>query len=639
MRALSYEDPNVRPEHKKPDAHCGTRRGNDELGTRRRRKVTMDPLTISTGVLACISISLKVLVGLKQLKANVGVGGGTIGGASIEVLAGDISGLRMVLQRMEEAFQDADEVDEADAPRETGERGAHRRDLRRCLSDGYRVLSDFDLMVLDLNKRVKVHALSRLQSRLASAAARFLLVGQQVRAWKTVFQISLEAMKPALGVEPMLTDEFHRLVARLDMEIQTLEDSTTTGQADAKMVETIAELKRCVVSAMSVFSAPTLTEESRAAEPRATESSLLTNDGAMDWTEDGSADGDRWQTSTPDDYGLESASPKASTTLPMPAEEEAMRPTAPAAPPTLTAPPTPTARSPFHTDSPAEASGYPHISGHTGHRHPLHTSPTHPHWPPGPVIMYMAPVSRNGKDQKEPNTSMSSAFPVQVIFGPPPAPGHPPMTLQHLVTPPRSAGLPSSPATTHSRQSTTSSVPSIPSIVPPQHRSLLPQYHPQDVLLRHKKPPPPQPALRSPPPEVQRKQRPSRTRQLPQPPTQARSPQPPPPKPHRGSELPTAAAAAAKHAGDTSTARKKQLRFMPGINPEEVRRQPDGHRQPSTAAAAAQKRKSPNPNPFTGWKRLLPSSSSGRQNPPLPRRRQKLCFVGDRGCGKTCLLR
>jgi len=149
----------------------------------------MDPFTISTGVLACISISLKVLVGLKQLKANVG--GESIGSASIDVLSADISGLRKVLQSMEDAFQD---TNDEQAVRETGHRGAHWRSLRRCLNDGHWVLSDFDEMLFDLSKKVKVLDPSRMKSRLQSAAARFVLLGQQLQAYKDAFRVSLEVI-------------------------------------------------------------------------------------------------------------------------------------------------------------------------------------------------------------------------------------------------------------------------------------------------------------------------------------------------------------------------------------------------------------------------------------------------------------
>jgi hypothetical protein len=149
----------------------------------------MDPFTISTGVLACISISIKLLVGLKQLKANVG--GGSIGSASIDVLADDISGLRQVLQSMENAFQD---VEDERALGEKGHLGTHWRDLRRCLNDEHGILSDFDEMLFDLNKKVKVLAPSRMKSRLQSAAARFVLVGQQVQAYKGAFRVSLDVL-------------------------------------------------------------------------------------------------------------------------------------------------------------------------------------------------------------------------------------------------------------------------------------------------------------------------------------------------------------------------------------------------------------------------------------------------------------
>lgn len=147
---------------------------------------TMEPFSISTGVLAFISVSVKILVGLKQFKANF-----KEASTSINALISDISGLRRVLQAMEETFQG---IDDEQAVRETGHIGTHWQNLQECLNDGHEALTDFDAMLLELNRSVKVLDETRRKLRIQSSATRIAMFRQQVRAYRDTLQMSLQAI-------------------------------------------------------------------------------------------------------------------------------------------------------------------------------------------------------------------------------------------------------------------------------------------------------------------------------------------------------------------------------------------------------------------------------------------------------------
>lgn len=146
----------------------------------------MDPLTISTAVLAFLSAAIKVCVGLKQLKDEA-----KDAGTVIHALVTDIGGLRRVLQSMEDTFQ---EIDDEQVLKETGHIGSHWQNLNQCLNDGYVTLTEFDEMLLELNKTVKVLDQARRQLRLQSAAARIAQFRQQIQAYKDTLQLSLQTI-------------------------------------------------------------------------------------------------------------------------------------------------------------------------------------------------------------------------------------------------------------------------------------------------------------------------------------------------------------------------------------------------------------------------------------------------------------
>ncbi|RYP90411.1 hypothetical protein DL770_003443 [Monosporascus sp. CRB-9-2] len=218
----------------------------------------MDPLTISTAVLAFLSISIKVCVGLKQLKNEA-----KDAGITINALVTDIGGLRHVLQSMEKTFQD---VDDDQVLKETGHIGSHWQNLNQCLNDGHAALTEFDEMLLELNKSVRVLDQARRQLRLQTAATRITQFRQQVQAYKDTLQLSLQTIilwnsvavqRSTSNIEPNLEaihQEIRRLATNIDVKIQSMQDLMIGSEVN-RTGNTALKLRNCIHSAASVLSA------------------------------------------------------------------------------------------------------------------------------------------------------------------------------------------------------------------------------------------------------------------------------------------------------------------------------------------------------------------------------------------------
>ncbi|KAK4455319.1 hypothetical protein QBC34DRAFT_66989 [Podospora aff. communis PSN243] len=217
----------------------------------------MDPFSISTGVLAFTSVSIKVLMGLKQFRDSV-----KEASTSINALISDISALRRVLLSMEETFQD---TEDEQVLQQTGHIGTHWQNLHQCLSDGHDALSEFDAMLVDLNKSVRVLDETRRELRIQSAASRIALFRQQVQAYKDTLQMCLQAIilwnsvsiqKTATRIEPNLEaihKEIRRLATNVEVKIQAIQD-LVMGSTETDAVKDLVRLNQCIDSAASVLS-------------------------------------------------------------------------------------------------------------------------------------------------------------------------------------------------------------------------------------------------------------------------------------------------------------------------------------------------------------------------------------------------
>jgi len=408
--------------------------------------------------------------------------------------------------------------------------------------------------------------------------------------------------------------DIHRLAANVDTKIQAIRDAVA-GNRDAKTADTMSRLKQCVASAVAVVSQVSTLPGSEVQSKSTTSlPSSSKHEGVMEWISKSSVDAARLQTPPSEDSGFETTPTKLAT-LQLPVEKAAR----PAAVPT--APPTPDASLPSPTDSHTETSDAHTHRTQLAHHHPPNIITTQRPGVPGPMIMYMSPVGWHGQNQNHPNSAMSSVFPVQVIYGPPPAgSSRQRMSLQQPVMPPRPTPSTSSPTTRHSHRPTLST-------------SALPR---TDQQPEQRAQPLSQPTLQ-PAPKVQQKpqQRGEQPPQL-QPEIEKIPPSLTRPQPSYGnSEKGSDAGSVGKHK-QSKLQKQPKASGKAGVQPkgEDGQQAEQMYKEAKNRISVAQppsaRRRSQ--NPFTGLRRLMPGSSEN-----LPRR-QKLCFVGDSCCGKTCLL-
>ncbi len=223
----------------------------------------MDPLTVSTAVLAFLSVSIKVCVGLRQFR-----GGAVEADTTINALMGDLGALRRVLESMETTFAEAG-VDDDAVVRQTGHIGSHWRSLADALNDGHAALADFDELLQALNKQVRVLDEPRRKLRVQSAATKIALFRQQIQAYKDTLQLSLQtiilwnsvsAQKSAVKVLPGLDaihQEIRRLATNVDIKIQAMQD-LMIGAHESSTIRTAERLKSCISSAASVLSSASM---------------------------------------------------------------------------------------------------------------------------------------------------------------------------------------------------------------------------------------------------------------------------------------------------------------------------------------------------------------------------------------------
>ena len=145
---------------------------------------SMDPLSITTGVLSVLGVCLKVSVELKKFRdaANEGK-------ATATAMLVDLSALRRVLQSMEEIFDQLDV--EAIA---TGCIGTHWQNLLTSLRDGHDALEQFETLLQNCNKEVVVLDRARRAIRLKEAADSIAEFRQQIQSYKDTLQISVQTV-------------------------------------------------------------------------------------------------------------------------------------------------------------------------------------------------------------------------------------------------------------------------------------------------------------------------------------------------------------------------------------------------------------------------------------------------------------
>lgn len=146
----------------------------------------MDPLTITTGVLALLGVCVDVCLQLRKIKHGAGEAKARISG-----LLSDVDNLRHVLESMEATM---DDLEAQSAFQTTGHIGAHWSSLNRSLSDGKDTLTDLQELLKSLDKDVYILDSTRRHFRLKESTERIAEYRQHVQSYRDTIQFSLQTI-------------------------------------------------------------------------------------------------------------------------------------------------------------------------------------------------------------------------------------------------------------------------------------------------------------------------------------------------------------------------------------------------------------------------------------------------------------
>ena len=145
---------------------------------------TMDPLSITAGVVGLLGSTLGIGVTLRQF-----IHGAKEASTVVNAMISDVKALRKVLESMEVMFE------EMDSERtETGAIGTHWKNLLTALQDGQTCLASLEKLLQETTKEVKVLDTLRRQARLKSAMDQITLYRQEVQTYKDALHLSLQTI-------------------------------------------------------------------------------------------------------------------------------------------------------------------------------------------------------------------------------------------------------------------------------------------------------------------------------------------------------------------------------------------------------------------------------------------------------------
>jgi chromosome segregation ATPase len=146
----------------------------------------MDPLSITTSVLALLGICVSVCSQLRKVKHGAGEAKARIG-----ALLNDVDNLRHVLQAMEATL---DDLEAKDIFQNTGHIGAHWHSLHRSLDDGRNTLVELEEMLTKLDKETLVLDGARRYLRLKESTEAIAEYRQHVQSYRDAIQFSLQTV-------------------------------------------------------------------------------------------------------------------------------------------------------------------------------------------------------------------------------------------------------------------------------------------------------------------------------------------------------------------------------------------------------------------------------------------------------------
>lgn len=146
----------------------------------------MDPLSITTGVLALLGVCVSVSMQLRKVKNGAGEAKARIGG-----LLDDVDNLRHVLESLEVTL---DDLENRDTFQTTGHIGAHWWSLNRSLKDGKDTLVELQSILEALDRDVSFLDGPRRYLRLRESTERIVDYRQRVQSYRDAIQFSLQTI-------------------------------------------------------------------------------------------------------------------------------------------------------------------------------------------------------------------------------------------------------------------------------------------------------------------------------------------------------------------------------------------------------------------------------------------------------------
>lgn len=142
----------------------------------------MEPLSITTGVLASLGVCTKVGWQLKRLHDST-----KIVDTTVEALIADVDSIAKVL----DALQETVNITRASSFQETGHIGTHWRNLSKSIHDGQDVLENLHSLLERVGKTTTVLNKPRMQLRFYLAEDELGSLRQRLQSYRDTVQLSL----------------------------------------------------------------------------------------------------------------------------------------------------------------------------------------------------------------------------------------------------------------------------------------------------------------------------------------------------------------------------------------------------------------------------------------------------------------
>lgn len=146
----------------------------------------MDPLSVTTGVLALLAVCVSVSIQLRKVKNGAGEAKARISG-----LLNDVENLRHVLESMEVTL---DDLENQNLFQTTGHIGSHWRSLNSSLQDGKDTLVELQAVLDAIDKDVAFLDGARRYMRLKESTERIVEYRQHVQSYRDAIQFSLQTI-------------------------------------------------------------------------------------------------------------------------------------------------------------------------------------------------------------------------------------------------------------------------------------------------------------------------------------------------------------------------------------------------------------------------------------------------------------